>query len=138
MILYFHKLRALVAGSGRRRRIPVAVLSVLALSAVVVADASALDITPYAGLDPGKIWSAQTSYAQQTTAVQGYANHTECPAITQGVTGYSQGYTYLSYSACGPGYQYQPYCGCSIYTRGASYNPNVSTFDSFSSLNWYW
>jgi hypothetical protein len=108
------------------------------VAAIFVASAFAYSITPPLGLSHGTVYSADTSWAQPTSSVNGNADHTFCPAITQGARAYDQSYTYISYaSPCGPGYQYTAFCGC-VTSRGAAYNPNAMTFDNFSSLNWYW
>lgn len=128
---------------GRRRLAVIVAVMALAIAAVGAfaagAYATTLNITPPASIAHGQIWSADTSYAQQTVWVTGSSDHTFCPAITQGVRGWSQGYSYISYGACGPGYQQQDWCGCGgFYTRGGAYNSTSTWYDALSSLNWIW
>ena len=88
------------------------------------------------GLSANNIYAATTS-AHQTNLVDGSSDHTWCPAVSTGVTGYSSSWSYLSYGTCGPGYHATSFCACK-YDRGTAYNPNVSTFDYISYAYWFW
>jgi hypothetical protein len=75
----------------------------------------------------------------------GQSDHTWCPALASGYAGYtSTPFTsphwtaYQSY-LCGPRYQeWWPNGTAGVYFRGAAYNPNGSTFDTFDWAAYDW
>ena len=123
----------------RARRFLVAVCAAGVATGIVVPAASAGSSQFAAGIYvyAGEIFASTSPNAHTTDAVSGSSNHTWCPAASQGVTGYSYSWSYLSYGVCGPGYQSQSFCNC-IYTRGTVYNPNAATTDYIYYANWYW
>jgi len=131
--------RRFVGGSARRKfALPIALCVVISL-AVVVPSASA-QFEDQVWLYHGQVYSSTALDAHTTDKVDGStgspSNHTWCPAMTQGVRGLGWP-SYMSYSACGPDYQEQTFCGC-IYTRGATYNPNSITDDWIAYAYWIW
>lgn len=77
--------------------------------------------------------------------VWGDSNHTWCPAVAQGYQGYTStpftgGHSTAYQPAfCGPHEQsWYPNATENISLRGAAYNPNVSTFDTFEFAAWMW
>ena len=94
------------------------------------------------GLSAGNAYAAVPAHSG-LLAVSGNANHTHCPAVGTGWTGYTSqpwgggNYMYWS-SSCGPGTVGWTFSAGGSYYHGAEYNPNSSTNDQFSWAEWSW
>jgi hypothetical protein len=76
---------------------------------------------------------ASTSAHSGVSRIDGYAEHTNCPAVASGYTGdttapNSGGNFTATEPTCGPHFQeWRPAGTASIYFHGAYYNPNTTT-----------
>lgn len=94
------------------------------------------------GLSAGNAKSSSTGHTG-ITSVYGDANHTWCPAVAQGYGGYTStpfsGGHFTAYSSCGPHFQlWGPNGTSGIWFRGAVFNPNGATFDTFTYAEYQW
>ena len=89
------------------------------------------------GLSAGNSYATGSSHTG-TYYVQTVANHTACPAYDNSHAGYWGGAPAdWTLSVCGPGTTGWSH-GNSGSWHGAAYNPNASTFDSFSDAHYSW
>ena len=113
-----------------------AMLAALAVASVAQAAMSPI-MSSGQGLSAGNAKSSdERSYG--IYAVDGSADHTWCPALAQNYVGYTSqprsgdNRTAIS-TDCGPGYKvWYPNGSEGVLFRGAAFNPNQSTFDTFS------
>jgi hypothetical protein len=88
------------------------------------------------GLSAGNAKSSSVGYTD-IFLIYGVANHTWCPSVAQGYSGYtstpnSGGHFTAHSPTCGPHYQeWYPNGTSDIWFRGAAWNRNQSTFDDF-------
>ncbi len=89
------------------------------------------------GLSAGNAKSSSTGHTN-LWYVQGQANHTWCPSVAQGYSGYTStpnsGGNFTAHApTCGPHHQiWYPNGTSNIWFRGAAWNRNQSTFDVFT------
>lgn len=126
------------SGAVRRRRGALGIMLAIALISLGMGASSAsAQFISNTSVPAGWIYSSTAVDAHTTDEVYGNSDHTWCPAMTQGARGWDQSVSYLSYGACGPGFQDTIFCNC-IYTRGAVYNPNQLTSDYIYYAYWVW
>ena len=109
-------------------------LSALALmgASASVASAASEEYMHNAGLSPGNAFASNSAHSG-VTHVGGVGDHTSCPALAQGYTGYvsnprSGGHN-TAYTDCGIATSWYPAGTAGIYFHGAAFNPNQATYD---------
>lgn len=125
-------------------RVMIPVVTALALGTTAApASAGSAVIMGAQGLSAGNAKSSSTGRTG-ILLVDGDANHTFCPSLAKGYSGYtstpfSGGHFTAHSPSCGPHYQqWAPNGTSDIWFRGAVWNPNDSTFDTFTHAYYWW
>lgn len=95
------------------------------------------------GLSAGNAYASLSAHSNVFLIVTS-GDHTACPAVATGYAGYTSSpfsggrYTAYQSSLCGPGQRAWYPNPSSSYVRGATYNPNTSTFDFMYYADYAW